>query len=585
MSTLENIRSIFTSTAIGNDHMCPLCHRSYTRRRYIAQHIAIHCPEADRIPFPNSIISELYKESTNMITIGTRSSRCTEWSNVRSITGWNKDQGLTYEIQLKNGSISYVAAKDLLKSKSGSALVKLGYRLRKSGSIPERSSTLDHTVQSHQPPRIIIRSSVFASDQVDTQVDPPEPVSTPIPMITLPVATTIPKEAPLFPIIPPVSAIYPGCADPRSVEYILSRIVLTAGRIKCIRSTITKWHEYTRAIRSVGTLLDQAENYTVSVLGNTSSSTSHKRNTLQNMLVFLRTLIRYERSEFILIKASAATKFITVELRKLNIAISKIRTQSASLESQKLSGKYISSDLIAKVSKKASTFIKFIMDKFWIHKDTRFPSINRHTRSLYSALAIQDAKFFQVCLLWKLFSYWTPQRSGRIVSLEYDRNLIYDQELSLYYFKEGIDHQKSATARTTPLGTHQMPVELSPVLDFNLFFIIPRITASGLRSIPNASTMLLNSKGGPPTTESVNLMITRLVRAVDPSAPHLTCQTLRKLSQTYFFATDPSQDDIDAYNRLADHTLTTSLLYYKLFVASTQEVSVMLNIPSGHSMV
>jgi hypothetical protein len=578
MFTLDEIRSLFTSVATGNDRMCPLCHRSYFRRRYIAHHIAVYCPEADRIPFPNSVISELYKECTNIISTGTRSSRCTEWSSANRIISWSKDRGLTYEIEFKNGSISYVPATELLKSKSGSALAKLGYRLRRSGSISERSYIATSTVA---PVTVVdqvpIRTSIFNSDPVPVQV-PQTAISLPTTPITLPVA-------PLFPVQLPAPSVYPGYAHHKSIDYIISRITLTEGRIKSIKSTVTKWNQYTQGIRSVGTIIDQAENFTLSVLSDTSKSISHRRNTLQNMLVFIRTLIRYERSEFILIKSSAASKFISVELRKLNIGISKVRAQSASLESQKLSGKYISSDLITQVSKKASTFIKLLMDKYWTHENTRFPVINRATRSLFNSLAIQDAKFFQVCLLWKLFGYWTPQRSGRVVSLEYDNNLIYEPENCCYYFKEAIDQQKSSTSRSTALSTHQIPVELTPVLDFNRYFIIPKVTKSTLISPPRSSTLLRNTNGGPPSSESVNLMITRLIRTVDINAPHITCQTLRKLSQTYFYAAEPTQAEIDVYNSLADHTVSTSLLYYKLFINSSQVVSGMLQTPTSHSNI
>jgi hypothetical protein len=576
MSTLEDLRLIFNSNAVRNDRMCPLCHRSYTRSRYIAYHIAVYCPEADRMPFPNSVISELYKESTNIISTGSRSSTCTEWSSAKRIVSWSKDQGLTYEIEFKNGSISYVRATELLKSKSGSALAKFGYRLRRSGSIPEQSSYSDRANQAS----IVVNESpilsVFNSDPMPTHA---QVVITHVePSIILPVA-------PLFPVQPPIPSIYPGFSNTKSVDYILSRITLTNGRLKCIKSTIAKWCEYSRGIRTVGSLLDQAENFTLSVLSDPKSSTSHRRNTLQNMLVFLRTLTRYERSEFILIKSAAATKFISVELRKLNIAITKLRSQSASLEAQKLTGKYITADLITQVSKIASSFIKFLMNKYWTHQLTRYPVINRATRSLFNGLAIEDARFFQVCLLWKLFTYWTPQRSGRVVSLEYDNNLIYEPEKGSYYFKEAIDQQKSATSRSTPLTTQQIPDILTPVLDFNRFFILPKVTRSTIVSPPRPSTLLRNSNGGPPSSESINLMITRLIRTVDKDAPHITCQTLRKLSQTYFYATEPSQADIDIYNSLADHTLSTSLLYYKLFISSSQVVSGMLLTPSGHSNI
>lgn len=46
---------------------------------------------------------------------------------------------------------------------------------------------------------------------------------------------------------------------------------------------------------------------------------------------------------------------------------------------------------------------------------------------------------------------------------------------------------------------------------------------------------------------------------------NLTCQGLRRVSQTHFFRSNPSFNEVAMYNKLADHTFVTACYYYRLF--------------------
>lgn len=551
---------------------CPLCKRHFKLKGYVPQHILLHCPIADSTPLSPQLLSQLYYETTNSIN-RSRSGRppCTEWNSFSKFLSYsnNPEEGIIYEIEFENGSVSRVRNVSLLRSRSGVSLSKQGYRLRKKGRLPNKEfPTGSSPIASLPQPPI---------PSVDLIGVPSLPPPTPqIPISKPPKVAPIP--APLFPSIPLIPSVYPGSTNPRSIDYLLSRISLSSSRIKSIKSTISKWcsHISGGGIKSAGALVAQADSFALLILKE-NCSVSHKRNSLQNMLVFLRTLITYDNAEYVIAKAQAACKFIGIELRKLNIAINKIRAQSSSMENQRLSGKWISAEKIKEISKKALHFVDLLLHKFWTHSG-RFPSLNRSTRTLFTSLSLADARFFQACLLWRMFSYWTPQRSGRIESLFYEKNLKWDHEKRTYFFIESIDSQKSAFNRETSLSTLEFPSDLSHALDFNLFFVIPKITNGTLSSTPKPSSVFLTQKGTSCTQESINNLLTRLARSIDPSASPLTCQLLRKLSQSFFFAEHPSLEEIESYNHLSNHSLTTSLLYYKLFINNPS--TAMINPPS-----
>jgi hypothetical protein len=567
---IDNVKEYFLEYSNTVDASgCPLCKRCFNTKRYIPTHILLHCPVADNTPLSPQLLSQLYNEinTTNHIRRSSRAvvrSPCLIWSQFAKFLSWEKDpsDGLIYEIQLRSGSVVRVRNVDLLRSRSGESLSKKAYRLRKRGLLRNRPS---------QPPMI----PTIIGDQAPEMMDlPPQ---TPLPQIVSRPPTQL-SNAPLFPVVSNPS-LYPGSLDPRSLEWIISRITLTAARIKQLRSSINKWAESASG-RSVGLLLQNGESFVIEVVRDSSSSSSHRRNTLQNVLVFLRTLITYESSEFIVAKANAFSKFVGIELRKLNFAIGKLRSQGASIDSQRLSGKWISPETITQVSKCAAEFISFMLNKFW-KQDSRFPSLTRSSRSLFSSLTKEDARFYQACLLWRMFALWTPQRSGRIQSLSYGKNLLWDEDKQCYYFRESIDSQKSALIRSTELSTLQVPECLSKALDFNWYFVIPQLSNLPLKSAPTHSSMFLTSIGTPATTESVNNLLTLLVKSVSPTTPRVTCQLLRKLSQSFFFASTPTLEEIEKYNLLANHSLSTSLHYYKLFITNPSDA--MKNIPKCHT--
>lgn len=578
MDNIENVKTLFSeyyhSSPIPS---CPLCKRRINTMHYIATHIAIYCIEADKHPLPNSLLSSIYSSVTNKKKLSLVRSVCNEWSTVASIIRWCKhpDLGLCYELKFKDGSVSLVPNSVLLKSRSGMTLSKRGYRMRKRNILSEllnpqeTSSSGINRNSSPELPLITLSTPNILSQPTN------------VPVIHTP--PSIPS--PLFPISYSIPSIYPGSAHHGSIPYILSRITLSNQRISLIKSSVRKWEAYcSEPVKNIGILIHQIESFAVSVIRDSNIQVSHKRNTLQNMMVFLRTLITYEDAQYILIKANSGIKFLCCELRKLNISINKLRTQNSTIESQTVQGKWISTSTISNVSKQARLFTDLLLSKYWTHSSTRFPIINRNTKSLFSTLSFADALFFQTALLWRLFSIWTPQRSGRIVSLQYGGNLIYNSTDSKYLFREELCNQKSSQNSSRSLSSIIIHDDLTRLLDFNLFMIIPKLCRSSLTSNPGISSVFVNKNGSPTSADSLNLMITKLIHTVDPSATSkkVTCQMLRRISQTQFFASDPSVEEINKFNKLADHSFQTSLLYYRLFKEASSTLNAMNTTPTNH---
>ena len=127
-------------------------------------------------------------------------------------------------------------------------------------------------------------------------------------------------------------------------------------------------------------------------------------------------------------------------------------------------------------------------------KDRRFPDVQRRGfTNLYKSLSLKDAEQFQQCLLWKIFGYWTPQRSGRVADFMVGDTINYDNEQGFYFYKEGLSGalgsafssqsmnrlsgsgligQKGTFARAREsLTTVKFSSELTSYLDFHLFMI------------------------------------------------------------------------------------------------------------------
>jgi hypothetical protein len=592
MQELSDLKTFFSEYFYSSPiPSCPLCKRHIMTKHYIATHIAIYCPEADRHPLPNSLLSDIYLSATNpKKSIGVRSV-CKEWSSVTSIVSWcrHPDRGICYELRFQDNAVNLVPNASLLKSKSGRSISKQGYRLRKKNIIPEIASTLLDGAPCMDVPSLI--ESVDVAMETSCAISPINGPSVVQPGTSTPalILTTPPQPStPLFPISNSIPSVYPGSAHPGSISYVVSRLTLSQQRIKMLNSSLRKWELYcVGSVKNVGLLVLNIENFAVSIIQDCSIQVSHKRNTLQNMMVFLRTLVMYENAQFVLIKANCGMKFLTAELRKMNLSINKLRAQKSTIEAQQVKGKWITAESIANISKQARLFTEMMISKFWNHSTTRFPALNRSTRTLFTKLTIADAKFFQSALLWRLFAIWTPQRSGRIVSLTYGGNLKYIESESKYLFIEELQDQKSSQARSRSLCSISIHEELTKMLDFNQFMIIPRLTHSPITAVPRDYSVFVNKFGNPISAESINIMITKLVKTIEPSATssRVTCQILRRITQTQFYSTDPSIEEIDKFNSLADHSFQTSLLYYRLFKEASSSIHAMNRVPLSHRTI
>ena len=94
---------------------------------------------------------------------------------------------------------------------------------------------------------------------------------------------------------------------------------------------------------------------------------------------------------------------------------------------------------------------------------------------------------------------------------------------------------------------------------------------------------LINRQQQPCSTESVNFLLQMLFNNIFPDEKTvITCQMLRKINQTHFFRCSPTLDDISHFNKLADHTFTTSWAYYKIFKDSEALFEQMSCIPETH---
>ena len=80
-----------------------------------------------------------------------------------------------------------------------------------------------------------------------------------------------------------------------------------------------------------------------------------------------------------------------------------------------------------------------MLEKYWapfVSGENQFPKYSTKLAAVYNKLKRSDAMFFQACLIWRIFSVWTPQRSGRIASLKLNETLFYNKDDNEYIFKE-----------------------------------------------------------------------------------------------------------------------------------------------------
>ena len=66
----------------------------------------------------------------------------------------------------------------------------------------------------------------------------------------------------------------------------------------------------------------------------------------------------------------------------------------------------------------------------------QFPKYSPKLAKAFNELTFTDALFFQACLIWRIFAFWTPQRSGRLNSMRLNKTLFFDSSSGQYIFKE-----------------------------------------------------------------------------------------------------------------------------------------------------
>ena len=89
---------------------------------------------------------------------------------------------------------------------------------------------------------------------------------------------------------------------------------------------------------------------------------------------------------------------------------------------------------------------------FTKEKGRRFPSrFDREFRSAVKEISYSSAESYQQGLLWKIFGYWTPQRSGRVADFAIGETIFFDHDSEAYYFKEAI----SSTYQARPNVIHK----------------------------------------------------------------------------------------------------------------------------------
>jgi hypothetical protein len=220
---------------------CPLCKRHFQTKRYIYNHILLHCPVTDNAELSPQLLSQIYHESTNTKKkTPTKRTPCLIWSNFVKFISWEKDikEGIRYNILLQSGAIVTVRNVELLKSRSGERIAKQGYRLRKRGLLEH--STINSPA-TYTTATILTTAKVPPNNKIISKSTSKRITSSNSPAHSIP-------------------SLYPGASDSSSQAWIVSKITLTAGRIKQLKSTMNKWSELSGG-QSVINLLQQGETW------------------------------------------------------------------------------------------------------------------------------------------------------------------------------------------------------------------------------------------------------------------------------------------------------------------------------------
>lgn len=130
-----------------------------------------------------------------------------------------------------------------------------------------------------------------------------------------------------------------------------------------------------------------------------------------------------------------------------------------------------------------------------------------------------------------------------------------------------------------------MHPDLSTFFDAQVFIVRNKIannyrynSFSDLNANPN---FFVNQKGKRISGEFLNRMLRDLAfKSFGSDHPkNLSCQGLRRVSQTHFFRSNPSFNEVAMYNKLADHTFVTACYYYRLYKEAETLYNQMNNPP------
>lgn len=131
--------------------------------------------------------------------------------------------------------------------------------------------------------------------------------------------------------------------------------------------------------------------------------------------------------------------------------------------------------------------------------------------------------------------------------------------------------QKGFSQRSSPLQTIKIHPDLTQFFDAQLFLvrnkIINNFNYSNFSNIFTNPNFFINNRGNRANSNYLNGMLRDLAcKSLGSNYPkRLTCQGLRRVSQTHFFRSNPSFNEVAMYNKLADHTFVTACYYYRLY--------------------
>lgn len=226
----------------------------------------------------------------------------------------------------------------------------------------------------------------------------------------------------------------------------------TEKRLKSIRSAINLIYKYLIDIKELiinkqddllYIIIDHFYDFVIYLKNKSPDhySISHVKNTTQNLCNLIDLFIIKERSVLWIYKCKTLLTMVRSQLREINNQYKKVR-QLDKLEITQISkNNYLNEDQWHKLSVVTgiilNRFIKIYYLPFINQPDQdRFPSPTNSFRALYKKMTHNEALEFQQALLWTIFDYWSPQRSGRIVDFQVGSTLIYDQAKKQWIFTE-----------------------------------------------------------------------------------------------------------------------------------------------------